>query len=347
MPASEPRNSIYPPSLRRGDTIALISSGSAIGRRHKVETLDVAIAALEELGYQVRVMPHARGHAPNGCAGTLEERVADLNTALTDPDIKMVMGTVGGGGTFEVVCSGLVDWDALHSEPKLLCGYSDLAYLSVAAYLQLGLITLDGPLAVFHFGCLPKPLDYGTESFHRVATRPQPAGQLAPPPQMSYNPFELSGPDDVSRRMHPPTPWRWLRTGKAAGRLLALTPVQVVAFLEAGFDLSFKDHIWCLDAWVGEAEYGDALRRVAACGLLDDVAGLVVGRPVNMEKEQRPATDQWDAALNDVLVGKEIPVLIDVDCGHTTPRLTVPNGVQATLDSESQVFHIDEAAVKG
>lgn len=40
-----------------------------------------------------------------------------------------------------------------------------------------------------------------------------------------------------------------------------------------------------------------------------------------------------------------IPVLVDVDFGHTDPRLTLPIGAQASLDSAEDLFSLDEAAV--
>ena len=39
------------------------------------------------------------------------------------------------------------------------------------------------------------------------------------------------------------------------------------------------------------------------------------------------------------------PILMNVDCGHPNPRLTMPNGVLATLDAHNNLFSIDESAV--
>ncbi|MCE2434847.1 MAG: hypothetical protein J4F29_18270 [Candidatus Latescibacteria bacterium] len=41
----------------------------------------------------------------------------------------------------------------------------------------------------------------------------------------------------------------------------------------------------------------------------------------------------------------DFPILTQVDIGHTSPQMILPNGIQATLGSEQNLFSIDEAAV--
>ena len=39
----------------------------------------------------------------------------------------------------------------------------------------------------------------------------------------------------------------------------------------------------------------------------------------------------------------EFPVLFNADIGHTDPLITIPLAVNATLDSENNLFSIDES----
>lgn len=43
----------------------------------------------------------------------------------------------------------------------------------------------------------------------------------------------------------------------------------------------------------------------------------------------------FDAVILRALAGRKIPVLVDVDFGHTEPRLTLPVGGRATMDTDS------------
>jgi len=344
--ASERVDLIRPPVLRLGDLIALVSPGNAIGSNHKSKTLDTAVAALEKDGYRVKVMPHARARSKDGRAGTLEQRVSDLNLAFADPAVRLIMGTVGGGGTLDVVRSEKLNWHAIRQCPKLICGFSDLSFLTVAAHVRLGLVTLDGPLAVFHWGSLPRPPAYATLSFVRVA-----AGSDVPFAQrsaesISLDPFEFSGQKDRDQRLRPAQKWKWLQEGQVQGRLLAIRADQLLDIVKAGIDVSLKGRIWCVDPILAKAAERVAMLRVRDKGLLEGIVGIVVGRPFAFGNQ--PVTSQKDAEaiIREMTGDLRIPILINVDCGHTIPRMTIPNGVLATLDSHRNMFRFDESAVQ-
>ena len=337
---------IRPRALRRGDLIALVSPGNAIGRNHKLKTLDTAVASIEKDDYRVKVMPHARAEAKDGRAGTLEQRVSDLNLAFADPAVRLIMGTVGGGGTLDVVRSDKLNWDAIKQRPKLICGFSDLSFLTVAAHVRLGLVTLDGPLAVFHWVCLPEPPAYATQSFVRVAAGSEVPSIQYPAKKISLDPFEFSGQKDQDQRLRPAQKWKWLQEGQTQGRLLAIRADQLLDLLNAGIDVSLKGRIWCVDPILAKAAERAAMLRIRDRGLLKGVAGIVVGRP--MAFGNQPVTSQkgTEALIRELTADLRIPVLTNVDCGHTIPRMTIPNGVLATLDSHRNMFRFDESAVQ-
>ena len=297
----EPVDLIRPPALRRGDLIALVSPGNAIGRNHKLKTLDTAVAAIEKDGYRVKVMTHARAEAKDGRAGTLEERVSDLNLAFADPAVRLIMGTVGGGGTLDVVRSDKLNWDEIRRRPKLICGFSDLSFLTVAAHVRLGLVTLDGPLAVFHWGCLPHPSVYATQSFIRVASGLDIPFAQRPTKNISLDPFEFSGKEDRDRRLRPASKWR-LQQGQVQGRLLAIRADQLLDLVDAGIDVPLRDRIWCLDPILATAAERAAMLRVRDRGLLKGVAGIVVGRPFAFGN--RPVTSRKDT---EAIIGHSRP----------------------------------------
>jgi muramoyltetrapeptide carboxypeptidase len=40
-----------------------------------------------------------------------------------------------------------------------------------------------------------------------------------------------------------------------------------------------------------------------------------------------------------------VPILYGVDIGHTDPQITIPLGAKGTLDSDADLFSIDESGV--
>ncbi len=78
-------------------------------------------------------------------------------------------------------------------------------------------------------------------------------------------------------------------------------------------------------------------------GVLARLQGLVVGRPMYY-------TDQEKAELREVIAHRlrayDLPIVTDVDFGHTAPQFTLPLGCRARLDGERQRLEIIETAVQ-
>ena len=72
---------MLPPFLKAGDTVSIVSPSGAIDP----EYIDGAAAVLESWGLKVKIMPHAKGKCGR-FAGTKEERIEDLQTAIDDPE---------------------------------------------------------------------------------------------------------------------------------------------------------------------------------------------------------------------------------------------------------------------
>jgi muramoyltetrapeptide carboxypeptidase LdcA involved in peptidoglycan recycling len=77
-------------------------------------------------------------------------------------------------------------------------------------------------------------------------------------------------------------------------------------------------------------------------GVLDQVRGMIFARPYGY-------TDSDHLLLHEVIRERTarwtIPVLADVDAGHTSPILTLPIGCRTRLDSSRDLLEITEAAV--
>jgi muramoyltetrapeptide carboxypeptidase len=105
--------------LRRGSRIAVVSPASAA----KAELVQAGVERLRVFGYDPVVMPHALAREPLYYAGTVEERVADLQDAFRDSSIDGVICTRGGWGSAELL--PLLDAELVRANPKVFAGYSD------------------------------------------------------------------------------------------------------------------------------------------------------------------------------------------------------------------------------
>lgn len=134
-----PSPSSRPPRLKAGDKVRFVSPASpperdAVFRRAK---------RLEEWGLRVDFGEHAFRKV-GYLAGTDGERLADINTALCDDDVRAIFTTRGGKGSYRI--AERLDFDAARRDPKFLIGFSDITILHLALWKHCGISGVHGAL---------------------------------------------------------------------------------------------------------------------------------------------------------------------------------------------------------
>ena len=157
---------IRPPRLARGSRVALVAPAGPLLER---DDLSRAEALCRALGYEPLLGPNtAQRHGY--FAGTDEQRLADLNGALQDPEVAAVWCIRGGYGTTRIL--DRVDFAALARHPKPVIGYSDITAILNAATRHTGVITFHAPMAR---AAMPP---FSRWHFERVLASAEPAGRL-------------------------------------------------------------------------------------------------------------------------------------------------------------------------
>ena len=113
---------VFPKPLIEGDTIAILSPAGIINPDHVKNTIPV----LEGQGWQVKVMPHTLGKWGN-YSGTPAERLADLEDAFLDPEVRAILCSRGGYGVVHLMDS--LNRLPIEKDPKWVIGYSDISAL--------------------------------------------------------------------------------------------------------------------------------------------------------------------------------------------------------------------------
>jgi muramoyltetrapeptide carboxypeptidase len=117
-------NAVYkkPSYLKAGDVIGITSPAGAI----TVEEMQPALAVLRAWGFQVKIGA-AIGKKDFTRGGTDEERRADLQAMLDDPNLKAVLCARGGYGVVRIIDQ--LDWTRFKQKPKWVIGFSDITIL--------------------------------------------------------------------------------------------------------------------------------------------------------------------------------------------------------------------------
>lgn len=357
---------IIPKALKKGDTIAFISPSARLNGILPTP-LARGKAYLESLGFCVEIIftSSTSTAATTSIKESIRIRCEELHTAFRDPRITTIICTIGGAHANEML--PFLDYSLIQSNPKIFVGYSDTTFLHYAIQSRTGLRTFYGPSVLTDFSDSPKPMQFTIDHFVRVLTETEnPAGLV---PRSSVCAVEHSDfffgneASDKPRQVVESPSWRWLRKGRAIGHLYGGTISCVVRLQATNYAPgSWKGKILFLESAMGDdmhlpysvSEFRNNLVDLALSegggggNVLHDISGLVVGRGYKYDTHMQDELAGVIEQVFDAIVGRkdELPVLMNVDFGHTSPILTLPIGALARLDSGLDEFSIVESGVK-
>ena len=313
---------IRPRNLAPGDTIGITAPASA---PPNPRTLDVGVAALERLGYRVKLAKHAR--ARNGfLAGTDRERAADLMSLFTDRAVNAILCVRGGYGAGRLV--PLLDYGVIRRHAKIFIGYSDVTVLHCAFLAQAGLVSFHGPMLAGDFARDRMPA-FTLESFRRT--------------------LERGHAGDVAAGYHAKTV-KVLRRGRARGHLVGGNLSLLCSLVGTPWLPDFRGRILFLED-VGEQPYrfDRMLTHLLNAGLLQQVSGIAVGLNADCEDPKAKESKEYRQTVADVLRERlrplKVPVVTGLPFGHTPVNATLPVGVMATVDGDAGQLLLEEPGV--
>jgi muramoyltetrapeptide carboxypeptidase len=311
-----------PRMLKTGSRVALLAPASPLFER---DDLTRGQELCRALGYEPVLYPNA-GRAYGYLAGTDDERLADLNAAFRDPALDAVWCLRGGYGMTRILPR--IDYKGLARAPKAVIGYSDITAMLAAIYREIGLVTFHGPVA--HSSMSP----FSRWHFDRILTTPSPAGRLgrvAPP-------ADVLVPDDARIVT--------LKGGVAEGRLLGGNLSLLQCLLGTKHLPDFDGAILFMED-VGEALYrvDRMLSHLRMAGVLDKLAGVIVGQFTEMEKGGEDGALGFDEVLATYFLPLGVPVAYGFPFGHVGDKWTLPLGVKARLDADAGELEVVEPAV--
>jgi muramoyltetrapeptide carboxypeptidase len=299
-------DSLFPRRLKRGDRIRFLSPASTPDRADALARAQ----ALRDLGFEVDFGPHAfTKYGP--FAGTDEQRLDDLNTALRDPDVRAIFTTRGGKGSYRI--ADQLDFDAVRRDPKPLVGFSDITALHLSLLRQCRLVGIHGNLFGDGQGGVDREncamlmrilsehgsLDYQVrreESTSALTTKGFAEGVL------------IGGNLDMI----------------ATGAGWALPDLHGALLL-----------IEAVECQPGRIDRAFALLRKG--GHLRGLAGIVVGQFTTADPGQMPRILD---IVGDNLSGIGVPVIGGLPFGHGVRRLSTPVGSLASFDADRAILTV-------
>lgn len=344
---------LKPSALKKGDTVATItlSWGGPGTFPHRY---DAGKRQLEEtFGLKVVEAPNALRPA-DWIYNNPKARADDLMWAFSNSNIKGIISTIGGEESVRILPH--IDLDLIAKNPKVFLGYSDTTVTHFACY-KAGITSFYGPSIMAGFAENGGVFPYVERSVRRTLFEGKPQGVIEVN-QAGWTVEHLNWADPenqkIRRKLRPATGPRLLQgTGKAKGRLIGGC-CEVMEMLK-GTDYwpsreKWKDAILFLET---SEETPDAtsftrwIRNYGSQGILEDISGIILARPGGQLSDDK--LYQYDHALKSVVTDelglKDLPILCQMDFGHTDPMFVIPYGAEAEIDCASSTFSILESGV--
>jgi muramoyltetrapeptide carboxypeptidase len=246
-----------------------------------------------------------------------------------------------------------IDFDIVKKNPKIFCGYSDISVLHYAFHKKSRLITFYGPAAMTQFGDYPRLLHHTVEYFLKAVCNNKPISTISPSKEWTDEFLDWSKKLDIkrARRMRPNKGFEWLSEGKAKGPIIGGCLSSIIHLRGTDFWPSHKGCIMFLETPEGQdPSKGEPLSNIDSyltdlelSGVFDEIKGLIFGRAFGYSEED---TNKLKSILINVGDEYSFPILYGADIGHTDPMITIPLGIKAVIDSENDLFTMQENGVK-
>ena len=271
---------VMPPSLKAGDTIAVVSPSSTPDST----TVAKGCNTLREWGYVPVVAPHALDNY-HGFAGTADERAADMLWALREPSVKAILCSRGGDGAVQVLHR--IPLDEFRKHPKWVMGFSDVTALH-SAEVSAGVMSIHCSM------CDGIARETTSTLIQQLLQGQLPAYQVPP---------------------HPLN-----RQGEATGRLVGGNLSVFCGLAGSQYDfLNLADNedliLFFEDTGEAMSKVDRMLHLLEIRGILSRLKGIVVGHFSNYKHPENGFADMYDM-LHEYLQHYDIPVAYDFPAGH-------------------------------
>ena len=332
--------------------IVSLSSGILGESRIRFET-ETGIRRLEEYGLNIKFMPHAlmgldylKAHP--------EKRAEDLLLAFHDPEIDMILCAIGGDDTYRLL-PYLFDHDELANSvtDKVFLGFSDTTINHLMLH-KVGLTTFYGQAFLPDICELSSEMLPYTRKYFEELINTENISEICPS-DIWYEERKSFGIDQAGKPLisHPNSGFELLQgppvfSGKILGGCIdsiydmfngdryADMPVLCKKYHLFPDPEDWKGRILLLETSEEKPspeKYRKALEYLKQTGVFEAVSGLLVGKPMDETYAQ-----EYRLLLTKVIDRPDLPIVFNLNVGHSVPRCIIPFGINAFVDVNKQVI---------
>lgn len=298
-------NMIFPKSLKKGDTISIISTARKITEAE----LAPSIAIIESWGLKVR-LGRSIGAEDNQFAGDDNLRAAAMQEAMDDDDIAAIWCARGGYGTVRIIDK--IDFTNFKKHPKWIIGYSDVTVLHNHLCI-LGIASIHGQM------CLE--LDKRSQ-----ASRDTIKNNL-------FGNFKNITYRSIAENFR--------REGEASGILIGGNLSVLYSILGSASQVDFKGKILFIEDLDEMLYHIDRMmQNFKRAGILEQIEGLIVGGMNDMRDNTIPFGQTANEIIAAAVTDYDYPVCYNFPAGHIEDNQALIMGATVVLKVTAEICEL-------
>ncbi len=327
------KNTIRPRKLEKGDHIRIIAPSRSLSLLTD-EIIAESIKNLEKFGFKLSFGKNV-SELDEFISSSVESRVSDLHDAFKDPTVDAIFSVIGGYNANQLL--QYIDYDLILKNPKVFCGFSDITVLANAINTKTGMICYIGP----HFStwAMKKGFTYTKDYFEKACTNSE-SFNIEPSKEWSDDQWYL---DQENREFIDNSGYWIINTGHALGRIIGGHMRCLNALQGTEYWPMLEDSLLILeeDAEINPQLFDRQLQSLIHQSDFSGVKAICIGR---FQKETKMSKDLLMKIIKSKQELQDIPIIANVDFGHTSPLLTMPIGgtAELTIVNETVEFKIIE-----
>ena len=302
--SNKEKKSVKPPRLMQGDTVGIVAPAGPFDPKKFMK----GKAVLESMGFRT-FFDEGIFQKHGFFAGTDVQRGDQVNRLFADPAIRAVVCARGGYGSMRIL--PFLDFETIQKNPKIFVGFSDISVLLSVLNDRCGLVTFHGPVVT----TLANATKETVEAMFTVLT--------------SNTILELKPEKGIV-----------IKPGVSSGIMAGGNLTTLCHLVGTPYAPRFNGKILFIED-VGEVPYriDRMLAQMKLAGCFEGLKGLVLG-----SFEECGQLDEIFRIVQEMFKDVNIPILAGFEIGHSKINITIPIGLEATLDTGRQILTFYEPA---
>lgn len=264
-------------------------------------------------------------------AGTIKERIDAIHSLFKNPNIDVLMSYWGGANTNQLL--PYIDYELIMKNSKPIIGFSDTSALLLAINKFSKIDTFMGPAGI----SFDKPdfFEYTFDYFRRVVVDHKSSIEIKDSDNFADDLYFLR--KDSNHRVIKKNPGRkTFIEGKAEGKVIASNLQTLLVLAGTKYFPNLEDKI----LFIEEAESEDTsmihrfLTHLTQVIDPNKLAAICIGRFPSQCGFNK--NDSEEKIYKDVFKNTKIPVVYNLDFGHTDPLFTIPIGWNCSINTKEK-----------